>query len=275
MPHKSYSRESAAMTIVGNSSDQLRVAPQFQPVFRELGIDAEAIFTHELIKPWRRLADRENCTLDATLADGTSVRWHVKRYAPSRGTSPADAEVAGHAALVDAGIPTADLIGWGMLRDQRSFVIFDDLRGFAAADKLIEQGLPFAEIIEPTADLAARLHEASLHHRDLYLCHFFARVSDERAGEVRLIDAARVRPLPRLTRSRWIIKDLAQFWYSTLALPVTDEQRQRWLARYALQRKIASVDPLHRAIDRKVNWIARHDELLRRREPSRNISIPQ
>jgi hypothetical protein len=260
---------------LNHARDQLRVAPRFQPVFRELGIDAEAVFTHELIKPWRTLTDRENCTLDATLNDGTPVRWHVKRYAPMRGRNPAEAEIAGHAALVDANVPTADLIGWGALRDRRSFVIFDDLRGFEPADKLLEKGLPFAEILEPTADLAAALHNANLHHRDLYLCHFFARVSDARAVEVRLIDAARVRPLPRLTRSRWITKDLAQFWYSTLALPVTDEQRQRWLARYASQREIASVDSLHRAIDRKVRWIARHDEMLRRREPSRNISIPR
>jgi hypothetical protein len=263
------------MRIVAHSSDQLRVAPQFQPAFRELGIDAQAIFTHELIKPWRTLSDRENCTLDATLSDGTSVRWHVKRFAPARGRNSAEAEVAGHGALVDAGIPTAELVGWGALRDRRSFVVFNDLRGFSAADKLVEQGLPFAEILEPTADLTASLHNANLHHRDLYLCHFFARVSDERAVEVRLIDAARVRPLPRLTRSRWIIKDLAQFWYSTLPLPVTDEQRQRLLARYASRRHLTSVDSLRRAIERKVQWIGRHDAQLRRRQPSRNISIPK
>ena len=28
------------------------------------------------------------------------------------------------------------------------------------------------------------------------------------------------------------MKDLAQFWYSTTKLPVTDEQRLAWLARY-------------------------------------------
>ena len=44
---------------------------------------------------------------------------------------------------------------------------------------------------------------------------------------MRLIDTARVRPLPVLfTRKRWIAKDLAQFWYSTLGLAVSDEQRQ-------------------------------------------------
>ena len=33
----------------------------------------------ERAKPWRSIADRENCTLD-TKVGGRKVRWHVKRY---------------------------------------------------------------------------------------------------------------------------------------------------------------------------------------------------
>src|SRR5450432_4384251 len=119
-----------------------RVAGQYQPILRELGIDAELIFTHPLIKPWRTLSDRENCTLDATLADGRTIRWHIKRYQPSS-AMPAFAEVNGHRALQIEKIPVAELIGWGKLPDRRSFVIFDDLAGFDAADKLIEASKSF------------------------------------------------------------------------------------------------------------------------------------
>lgn len=260
---------------------QLYAAPGWQPVLRELGLDAEAVFTHPEIRAWRDLPDRQNCTLDATLADGRRVRLHVKRYAPcSRSFTPAQQETAGHQLLLSNDIPTATLVGWGVLEDRRSFVIFDDLAGHVPADKLIARGTAFDLLLRPTADLAARLHDAGLHHRDLYLCHFLVRPESLAAGDedgncVRLIDAARVRPLPGFfTRSRWIVKDLAQFWYSTLSLPITPQQRIAWLDRYAERRKLPEVAALRARIARKVQRIARHDARLRRAQPTRNISIP-
>jgi len=84
---------------------------------------------------------------------------------------------------------------------------------------------------------------------------------------VKLIDAARVGRLGGLFKQRWIVKDLAQFWYSTLSLAVTDEHRDRWLNRYG-------GEGMKSAILRKVKSIARHDAKLRRAQPKRNISIP-
>jgi len=138
----------------------------------------------------------------------------------------------------------------------------------------IESGTPFEKLLEPTADLAGKLHRSGLHHRDLYLCHFFAKV-DGNNIDVRLIDTARVKRLPGMfTRQRWIVKDLAQFFYSTQSLGVTDDQRTRWLNRYAQQRGLPSVDRLRRSIERKVRAIARHDAKLKAAQPTRNISIP-
>jgi heptose I phosphotransferase len=163
-------------------------------------------------------------------------------------------------------------VGWGRLTDGHSFVITEDLAGYRDAEKLVKAGLPFETLLEPTADLAARLHEVGLHHRDLYLCHFFANESSP--TDLRLIDAARVKPLPGWpTRNRWIVKDLAQFWYSTLSLPVTDEQRSRWLARYAERRKLPSTTTLRRQIERKSASIARHDRKLREKQAGRNVSL--
>lgn len=258
-----------------------RVAAEYQPLLRMIGLDAEGVFSDPRVVPWRNLRDRENCTLDAELGDAwrsPRVRLHVKRYFPARGAVPAEEEARGHRALSIEKIPTAPLVGWGVLADGRSFTLFDDLAGYRPADKLIESGMPFAGLLEPTADLAAALHSVGLHHRDLYLCHFMARVPDDGAAvELKLIDTARVRRLPGfLTRRRWIVKDLAQFWYSTTKLPVTPEQRVGWLARYARQRNMpaGAVDGLQRSIERKVRSIARHDRSLNLAEPSRNVSIP-
>jgi len=258
-------------------SNILRVAPKYQPLFRLVGLDAEAVFDHEQIRPWRTLADRENCTLDFADANGEPQRWHIKRYrAPVLGLrTPAELEVEGYRALNSHDIPSAALVGWGQLADRRSFVISEDLNGYEACDKLLSEGsVTFDRLLKPTASLAAKLHNAGLHHRDLYLCHFFARVEGDDIDS-KLIDVARVRPLRSpLTRRRWIVKDLAQFWFSTLEHPsITEAMRDAWLNEYASQRRI-NPQSLRSAIVRKSDSIARHDVRLRELQPNRNISIP-
>jgi hypothetical protein len=252
---------------------RFEVSAEYQPVVRELGLDAETIFTHPDIKVWRSIKERENCTLDADLAGGRHMRWHIKRFRPVvAAVSPADVEARGIRALQENNIPTTPLVGWGKLTDGRSFVVTEDLAGYRDSEKLIAGGVPFDSLLKPTADLAARLHSAGLHHRDLYLCHFFTNERDH--ADVRLIDPGRVKKLPRWPlRRRWIVKDLAQFWYSTLRLAVTEEQRRAWLEHYSLCTGSKPSDWLS-AIGRKAAWIARHDAKLRMRQAGRNISIP-
>ena len=257
------------------ATNVFNVSAGWQPVMREIGLDADAVFSHPLVRPWRRLADRENCTLDADLADGRHVRLHVKRYQPvQRPTTPGEEEQQGHDLLQSNQIPTANLVAWGTTDDGRSFVIWEDLAGFTPADKLIAASEYSPLLLRMTADLAARLHQAGLHHRDLYLCHFMVKPAGDQT-EIRLIDPARVRRLPGfLTRVRWIVKDCAQYWYSTLKLPVTDAQRNAWLVRYCQQRQLPSTHLMRGMIESKVKRIARHDVKLNQLHPGRNISIP-
>jgi hypothetical protein len=258
--------------------ETFEVVPRYQGVFRALGLTGEGVFDDPRIVVWRSVTERENCTLDVEGPEGRPVRLHVKRYRPVRGArvSPAAEEARGIRALEAAKIPTVPLVAVGELPDGRSFTISEDLAGFRAGDRGIEQGtISFEALLGRSAELAAHLHNHGLHHRDLYLCHFFVR-PDGAGGveEVRLIDAARVRRLPRLlTRRRWIVKDLAQFWYSTLALGVTDEQRTRWLEHYASRRQGPWRKGLVGSIGRKSRAIARHDARLRVAQPTRNVSL--
>ena len=254
--------------------NKFNAAPKYQAILREIGIDAEAVFDHPDIKVWRSISERENCTLDADLTDGRHLRLHIKRYHPARGIgTPADEESLGIRALEIEAIPTVPLVGWGRLVDGRSFVITEDLAGYRDAEKAVRDGLPFESLLQPTADLAAKLHDAGLHHCDLYLCHFFVKPGDP--VDLRLIDAARVKRLPGWPmRRRWIVKDLAQFWYSTTTLPITDEQRWRWLQHYGDKRGLKSVGALRRSIERKSAWIGRHDASLHQKQKNRNVSIP-
>jgi hypothetical protein len=253
----------------------MHIAPQFKPILTQIGLGAADVFANPAIKPWRKLPDRENCLWDLNIPGRGGIRLHVKRFAPhSESSDPARLEAAGYAALRRHKIPTADVVAWGS-HGKRGFIITQDLGGFRPADKLIEAGASFERLLIPTAALAAALHNAGLHHRDLYLCHFLARL-DKGGAELRLIDAARVRPLPgALTRRRWIVKDLAQFRYSTLALPVTETQRQHWLEYYVQRTRIARPDALRKSIARKCDAIAAHDKKLRLRQPGRHVSIPE
>lgn len=253
----------------------MHIAPSFKSILAQINFSAADVFSNPAIKTWRKLADRENCTWDLDIPGRGPIRFHVKRFAAHpAGSDPARLEAAGFAALRAHGIPTADVVAWGR-HDRRPFIITLDLDGFKPADKLIEAGIAFDRLLIPTAALAADLHNAALHHRDLYLCHFLAKV-DSAQIDLRLIDAARVRRLPGpLTRRRWIVKDLAQFRYSTLALAVTETQRQRWLEHYAQRTGIARPDALRRSIARKCSAIAAHDKKLRLRQPGRHVSIPE
>jgi hypothetical protein len=249
------------------------IAEPFRELFRTIGFTPEMIFTDPAIKAWRILEDRQNCTWDLTIA-GKPIRLHVKRFPKMPSVAPAEMEARGYRFLTERQIPTATVAAWGILEDGRSFIATQDLQGFSPADKLLESGLPFDRLLTATAEMAAHLHSSGLHHRDLYLCHFLAPNSDAAPLDLRLIDAARVRPLPGpLTRRRWIVKDLAQFWYSTLPLNITDSQRDAWLRIYSGQSEIP--ESLKKSILRKCAAIHAHDVKLRRREPHRNISIPK
>jgi hypothetical protein len=254
----------------------LFIAEKYAPLFRSISFTPEMIFTSPDIRPWRKLDDRENCVWNLATPQGV-LRLHVKRYHQTPHGKPfATLEAEGYYALESRHIPTATVVTHGILPQGRSFIVTEDLTGFTPADKLIESGTPFAAILTATADLTAKLHTAGLHHRDLYLCHFLARLETKGTPDLRLIDAARVRPLSAvLLRRRWIVKDLSQFWYSTTAHEITDAERHEWLTRYAAQTNAQNIDRLNKSIERKARGIAAHDARLRRHDPHRNISIPE
>jgi hypothetical protein len=121
-------------TMRSQGRDHFHVDPRYQPLMRQIGLDADAVFSHPDIKVWRSIPERENCTLDATL-DGREIRLHIKRYnATRRSLTPADEEAQGIGLLKERQIPTVPLVGWGKVADGRSFVITEDLTDFRAAD---------------------------------------------------------------------------------------------------------------------------------------------
>lgn len=141
---------------------------------------------------------------------------HVKRAKPRgflRCVPREDPEARGLSRLAAAGVPCAEPVLWG--RDARlgTLVATADLAPARPLDALLAQGWAPAggaeALVGQLAALAARLHEAGLHHRDLYLNHVYADPQGERAAaRLVLIDAERVgRHRARLGRR--VRKDLA------------------------------------------------------------------
>src|SRR5208283_678960 len=94
----------------------LHIAEPMRPIFDRMGFSPEMVFTDPAIKPWRVLADRENCIWDIAIPDGPPLRLHVKRY-PSRRDDPAAVEAAAIQCLEYGSIPTVELAAWGRLDD--------------------------------------------------------------------------------------------------------------------------------------------------------------
>ncbi len=108
------------------------------------------------------------------------------------------------------------------------------------------------------AALVAKLHNAGLVHRDLYMSHIFIATKGENDLDLSLIDLQRV-VRHRWRRWRWIVKDLAALNYSTPSSAATNADRVRWLKLYLNKRSVsANQRDLVRAVVRKTGRIARH-----------------
>ena len=108
------------------------------------------------------------------------------------------------------------------------------------------------------AALVARLHNAGLVHRDLYMSHIFIRAKGENDLDLSLLDLQRV-VQTRWRKWQWIVKDLAALNYSTPSSAATNADRVRWLKLYLAERSVsANQRTLIRAVVRKTGRIARH-----------------
>lgn len=113
-----------------------------------------------------------------------------------------------------------------------------------------------------------------MHHRDLYLCHFFVPADASENVPLHLIDpgrVARLRPWP--LHYRWIVKDLAQLCYSVTDAGLPEVLRDRMLSRYIEHAPLLTGWICRLFVPLKAASIARHDRHLRETRPGRRVSI--
>ncbi|WP_230976836.1 lipopolysaccharide core heptose(I) kinase RfaP [Pseudothauera rhizosphaerae] len=87
-------------------------------------------------------------------------------------------------------------------------------------------------LIAAVADIARRMHEGGMNHRDFYLCHFLLRTdAPGDTPQLALIDLHRAQVRPATPR-RWRDKDLAALYFSALDIGLTTRDKLRFLRRY-------------------------------------------
>lgn len=117
-----------------------------------------------------------------------------------------------------------------------------------------------AALVRRLVDVARKLHDARLHHRDFYLCHFYLHDdADCNDGfDLVLIDLGR---LLESRLARWKIKDLAGLLFSSEIDGVSRADRMRFFKQYlGLSKLDAAAKRLARRVEAKAERYRRHND---------------
>jgi heptose I phosphotransferase len=130
--------------------------------------------------------------------------------------------------------------GWNPAR-QQSFVITKALETTISLEELgqlwQQQPPVFSfkwRLIKAVAEIANRLHQNGVNHRDFYLCHFLLEkrsLTYWQNMKLYLIDLHRVQIRP-ITPQRWRIKDLSGLWFSAMDCGLTRRDLLRFIKYY-------------------------------------------
>lgn len=124
---------------------------------------------------------------------------------------------------------------------RRSLVLCDALEGFASLEDVGsawgQASVPLAlkrRVLSAAGRMTAEMHAAGVNHRDYYACHLLANAAKLARGQVELavIDLHRAQVRARVPR-RWRRRDLAALLYSVSGMPLTRQDRFRFLAAYS------------------------------------------
>lgn len=89
------------------------------------------------------------------------------------------------------------------------------------------------EIIKQVASIARSMHNNGMNHRDFYICHFLLDIDALNRSTIKLylIDLHRAQ-LRKRTPLRWIIKDLAGLYFSSINSGLTKRDLLRFIIEY-------------------------------------------
>jgi tRNA A-37 threonylcarbamoyl transferase component Bud32 len=140
--------------------------------------------------------------------------------------------------LQELGIAVPHVAGYGERgmnpASRESFILMEELAPVKSLEELAtdwELKAPaFAvkrRLIEQTATIAHTMHEHGINHRDFYICHFLLDESDQ----LFLIDLHRA-AIRSMVPERWVIKDLAGLYFSSLDAGLSQKDLFRFMKHY-------------------------------------------
>ncbi len=148
--------------------------------------------------------------------------------------------------LHSLGVPTMKAVAFGSRglnpARRKSFIVTEELSNTLSLEdmckdhpELVSDPRLRRRLVECVAAIAKTLHENGVCHRDFYLCHFLLRQEPRDPPHLSLIDLHRAQIQKPLSR-RWIVKDLAGLYYSTLAIGLDRRDLLRFIRHYSGQR---------------------------------------
>jgi heptose I phosphotransferase len=154
---------------------------------------------------------------------------------------------------------------WSGLFETRSFIIMEKVPDSVS----LEEKLPDSfhrdrkNFIESLAAFVRKFHDTGFRHRDLYLCHIFCNSQ----GQFTLIDLNRVFK-PLFFSQKYLVKDLAQLYYSAPGKIFTKTDRLRFFLAYLRKNKLSKKDKIViKKIKSKAQRMAKHDKRHSRTPP--------
>jgi heptose I phosphotransferase len=145
-------------------------------------------------------------------------------------------------------IPTMKIVGYGQRHfnpaSRESFIITEELQNIVGlkdiADNWQKNPLSFylkKKIIAEIARIARNMHGNGVNHRDFYLCHFqldkkfLNPQSSTHSPQLYVIDLHRAQ-IRKKVPERWVIKDIAGLYFSSMGIVLTRGDIFRFLTCY-------------------------------------------
>ncbi len=153
--------------------------------------------------------------------------------------------------LTEIGVSTMTTVGYGLRgispAKKQSFLITEDLQQTESLEDFCRDWVKNPPdcrlkraLIKKIAQMTRTMHQHGINHRDYYLCHFLLDISAGREHldldnlTIYLIDLHRVQFRPKVPQ-RWLIKDLASLYFSSMEIGLTRRDVYRFVVEYFQQ----------------------------------------
>jgi len=274
--------------------DWFYIHPEYENALREIGLcSLEAVFNYQDGENLGKKNLPDYRKRMQTSVESTNLRLFLKRFtnpplkeqlknwlAHKRRISMAGSELKPAIELADKKVNVPEVVAFGQKWkegvEEKSFIITKEIPDAVSLESNLPQYFYEREgsskaskdkFIKELAEDIRNFHNTGLRHRDLYLSHIFY---NQNTNVFTLIDLARCFK-PLLFKKRYLLKDIAQLYYSSPYRIVSKSDKLRFYLYYTKKKKLSSKDKLFISrVKSKAERMAQHDEKRGKTPPFKN-----